>query len=353
MAQNSVTRLLITIAGLVVIIAGIRSASGLLGPILLALFIVLFCNPIVLWLQRKGLPGWAANIIVILGVILAGLTLILFLGVSINRLSVALPRYQSLITEQQDAIVAEMDRFGIEVSDILELEIFQPGRIIQLLLGFLKGLLNTLSSIGLTLFIFVYMLAGSPSFSQKLQRGLIRHQGMLARLNSFGRSISVYLFIKGCLGLFTAIGQVLLLWAVGVDFALLWGVLSFLLNFIPNIGYIISLIPPVLLALLEFGLVKAVLVLVGYTLINNFFDMVIAPRYLGQGLDLSSLVTFLAVIIWSWILGPVGAFLALPLTVMIKKLVLESFEDTRLLAVLAGTETPLNPNHNGPQSPLI
>jgi predicted PurR-regulated permease PerM len=134
------------------------------------------------------------------------------------------------------------------------------------------------------------------------------------------------------------LGQILLMLILGVNFAVLWGVFSFLFNFVPNIGFYIALIPLLLLSLLKFGLPKTIILLVGYTLINNFFDVVIAPRYLGKGLDLSLVVTFLAVILWAWILGPIGAFLALPLTVMGKKLVLESFSDTAPLASLMSSD---------------
>ncbi|MGF1493182.1 MAG: AI-2E family transporter [Microcoleaceae cyanobacterium] len=350
-ALNSISRFLIGLAGLVVIVTGLKAASGLLAPILLALFVVLFCSPIVVWMEQRRVPRWLAQAIVILGVIAAGLTLILFLGISVNQLSKALPQYQSLIVEQQKNVAGLMEKAGIESSDLLALEFLQPGKIIQVVLGFLSGILSALSQIGLTLFIFVYMLAGASTFSDKLQRGLRHNPAMLTRLNAFGRSISVYLFIKTVLGFFTALGQTLLLLALGVDFAVLWGVLSFLLNFIPNIGYVISLIPPVLLTLLKFGQVKAIIVFAGYTIINNIFDILIAPRYLGKGLDLSTLVTFLAVIFWSWILGPVGAFMALPLTDLIKKLLLESFDDTQLLATLAGAEAFADSDTPQPISP--
>jgi AI-2 transport protein TqsA len=112
------------------------------------------------------------------------------------------------------------------------------------------------------------------------------------------------------------------------------------LTFVPNIGFYISLIPPTLIALLTLGWAKALIFAVGYTLINNFFDIAIAPRYLGKGLDLSTIVTFLAVVFWAWILGPIGAFLALPLTVMVKTLLLEPFPETRLLAQLMGSGSP-------------
>jgi AI-2 transport protein TqsA len=131
-----------------------------------------------------------------------------------------------------------------------------------------------------------------------------------------------------------------LMWFLGIDFAVLWGVFSFLFNFVPNIGFYISLIPPTLIALLTLGWAKALIFAVGYTLINNFFDIAIAPRYLGKGLDLSTIVTFLAVVFWAWILGPIGAFLALPLTVMVKTLLLEPFPETRLLAQLMGSGSP-------------
>ena len=126
----------------------------------------------------------------------------------------------------------------------------------------------------------------------------------------------------------------LLMWILGLDFAVLWGALSFFFNFVPSVGLYIALIPPLLLAIVQLGWVKTLIFLVGYLGINNFFDIVVAPRYLAKGLDLSALVTFLAVIIWAWILGPIGAFIALPLTVMVKKLLLEAFPQTQMIATL-------------------
>jgi len=334
----SITRLLISLASLVVIVAGLKAAAALLSPVLLSLFIVLVTSPLVEWLRRRRVPNWLAYTVVVLGVVTLGLLLIAFLGLSISQLTAILPAYRSLLDTQVSALTQWLGTRGIEGADILRLDLINPGRIIQLVIAFIQGLLGTLSNIGLTLFIFIYMLVGASSFSNKLNRGLGQNNPMLARIRSFSHSISTYLFIKTGLGAMTAIGQTLLLGILGVDFAVLWGVLSFLFNFIPNIGYIVSLLPPLLLALLEFGLGKAIVVFVGYAAINNFFDVVIAPRYLGKGLDLSILTTFLAVIFWTWVLGPIGAFLALPLTVMLKKLVLEPYSDTRLLATLIGAD---------------
>ena len=336
MSDRSLTRLLVSLASLVIVIAGLKAASGLLSPILLSLFIVLVCSPLLAWLRHKRVPGWLAYMIVILGVIALGLVLVVFLGISVAQLSEALPQYRPLLETQFALMQQQLARFGIRQEDIFQLDLINPGRIIQLTIAFIRGLIGTLSNVGLTLFIFIYMLIGASSFSNKLKRGLGARNPMLARLTASSRSISVYLLIKSWLGGMSGIGQTILLLFLGVDFAVLWGVLSFLFNFIPNIGYVIALVPPLVLALLEFGFVKAAIVFIGYALINNFFDVVVGPRYLGRGLDLSTLTTFLAVILWTWILGPIGAFLALPLTVLIKKLALETFPDSQILATLIG-----------------
>ena len=152
------------------------------------------------------------------------------------------------------------------------------------------------------------MLATAPSFSSRLRNGLKDDAITLRRLQSFAHSTSTYLLIKGWLGALTALGQIVLMLFLGLDFAVLWGVLSFFLNFVPNIGFYIALVPPLLLSVVELGWIKAVLFAIAYIAINTFFDLVIAPKYLAEGLDLSALVTFLAVIIWTWILGPIGAF---------------------------------------------
>ena len=124
---------------------------------------------------------------------------------------------------------------------------------------------------------------------------------------------------------------------LGIDLAPLWGVMFFLLSFIPGVGFLLAVIPPVLLALLEFDITRAIMVFFGCFLVDNIVDKGIKPKFMQEGLDLSILVIFLSVIFWSWVLGPTGAILSVPLTMMVKKVVLESFEETKGLAILLGT----------------
>ncbi|MBD2426937.1 AI-2E family transporter [Phormidium sp. FACHB-1136] len=338
--KRGIIPLLLGLASLVLIVAGLRAVSDLMSPILLSLFVAMVTTPLMQWLKARGLPGWLAYTLVLLGVIVSGLILILFLAASLAQLSAELPTYRNLIDQQLTELVQWLDSRGIQGQDIKDLEWFQPGRIFQALLYFVSALLGTVSNVGFTLLIFIYMLASAPNFSGRLHHGLATDPPMLARFRSFSSSISTYLLIKSWLGALTALLQIVLMGLLGINFAILWGVFSFLFNFIPNVGFYISLIPPTLIALLTLGWAKALIFAVGYTLINNFFDIAIAPRYLGKGLDLSTIVTFLAVVFWAWILGPIGAFLALPLTVMVKTLLLEPFPETQLLAQLMGSGSP-------------
>ncbi len=142
-----------------------------------------------------------------------------------------------------------------------------------------------------------------------------------------------YVVLNTVFGLAAAIMNTLLLWALGVDFALLWGVLSFLLSFLPNIGFVLALAPPALLALLQFGVARAVMVAIGFIVINTIVDNVIKPRFVGESLDLTPAVIVLSLVFWGWLLGPVGALLAVPLSIATKFL-LEAFDDARWLAHL-------------------
>ncbi len=334
--QPRLVSLLISLASVVLIISGLKALSGLLTPILLSLFLVLVTAPLLSWLRKKGIPRWLSYLVILLGVGIIGLFFTFFLATSLNQLLEVLPTYSNQIESQVEKLWGWLGTRGVDSEDIRGLTWFQPERILQVSVTVTTTVLGTLSNVGLTLIIFVYMLATAPSFSSRLRNGLKGNTATLRRLESFAHSTSAYLLIKGWLGALTALLQIALMLLLGLDFAVLWGVLSFFLNFVPNIGFYIALIPPLLLSVIELGWIKAVLFAIAYIAINTFFDLIIAPKYLAEGLDLSALVTFLAVIVWTWILGPIGAFLALPLTVMVKKLLLEPFPQTQLIADLLG-----------------
>ncbi|ACK73210.1 protein of unknown function UPF0118 [Gloeothece citriformis PCC 7424] len=333
--------LLLAGASFVIIVAGIKSAASILNSFFLASLIAIATVPLLQWLTRKRLPGWLALLITILGVVGAGLTLIAFLGISISQLLQLLPTYEVKIQDFKDVLKEMLAARGIKASQVLSLDIFSPSRLIGSIAQFLLAVIQALSNSLLLVFLVAFMLIEASGFSNKLHQNLIDNNRVFNQFNAFSRDIRSYIIITTWTGAITAVADFLILAFFGVDLAALWGVLFFLLNFIPAVGFLLAIIPPFLLGFLKLGTHQAFLIVFFCWLVDNIVDKGIKPRYMQQGLDLSPLIIILSVIFWSWVLGPTGAILAVPLTLMIKKVILESSEEGRFLGVLMGAGNPV------------
>jgi predicted PurR-regulated permease PerM len=333
-SHRSVLRLALIGAAVVAVTFGLHAAENIVNTIFLALFLALITLPLYEALIRRGLPSWLALTLVIVGMLIVILATMAFFVIALTRLAETLPRYQEQLTTQIANLKAFLARFGIDVSSVTSYSLLQPTRAVEFVASFIAGLISALTSVGFILFLIAYMLIEAASIAVRLRAGLGADNPVLVQVQEFIHGVSVYAARKAILGGAAAIADTGLLLVLGVDFALLWGVLSFILSFIPNIGFLISLIPPVTLALIQYGPGKALIVLAGYILINGTCDNVIGPRYMGEGVNLSPLVTFIVVMYWSWVLGAAGAFLALPLTILVKLLILDQYADTRWLGLL-------------------
>jgi len=321
--MSSLNRILISGACIVIIVAGMKAASSILGFVLFAVLLSTCISPLVTLIASKGVPRNLALAITILVVILGGFFLVTLIGTSISRLVQALPGYESRLAELKDAIMSVFARFDVNISDLFSREELDPQRIIRISTSFLSIVLNAVST-SLFLFILVaLMLVEVVGFEAKIQEGIGVGTTLRARLFEVRKDIRKFVSITALTGLVTALANVILLVILGVDFPALWGVLSFLLSFIPAIGGILSFIPPALLAFLEFGWTKALIVIIGFIVINNLADNVLKPKLMKKGLDISILLIFLSLIFWSWVLGPIGAILAIPLTLFINRFVAE------------------------------
>jgi len=214
-----------------------------------------------------------------------------------------------------------------------------------------------LSSVGglfantfLILLTVIFMLLEASSLPGKLRAMLDDPEGSFGQLERVVDDIKRYMAIKAATSLLTGVAVALWLWAVGVDFPILWGTLAFFLNFVPNIGSFIAAVPAVLLAWIQLGTPGAVWSLIGYLVVNNLVGNFIEPRFMGRGLGLSSLVVFLSLVFWGWVLGAVGMFLSVPLTMTVK-IALDAREETRWIAILLGPEIPRNPQEKGGSEP--
>jgi len=230
---------------------------------------------------------------------------------------------------------AEVPKAGTVLSPFGRLLLMSASGVLQLM----RGVTSMVGAFSLLVLIMAFMMIEAVRYPQKLFDAIDKHlesgvaDATASGLDRFVQSMRSYIVLNTVFGLIAAVANTLLLWALGVDFALLWGVLSFLLSFLPNIGFVLALVAPTLLALLQFGVMKSVFVAVGFIVINTIVDNVIKPRFVGESLDLTPAVVILSLVFWGWLLGPVGALLAAPLSIAVKFL-FESFEDVRWLAHL-------------------
>jgi predicted PurR-regulated permease PerM len=305
-------------AAVVVLTAGLRASSGWLNPVLMAGFLALLLQPLTRRL-RHHVAGGVAVALVVLVVVLSGLALVGFVGVSIRQLAMEVPTYRTELEGLAKSITATLATRGIDAGAYVEQALRGPalGRTVLNITGAVAG---AFGNGALTLFIFAFMLGGMWEMERRARTGARDHSPLAAQFLVFSQTLRGYVGVRAALGLVAAVLDYIVLLLLGVDHALLWGVLSFLLSFVPNIGFTLSLVPPTILALLEGGWVRALIVFVAYQVINTGIDNVIGPRFVGKQMQISALLSFLSVVFWTWVLGPTGAILSVPLTVLVRDL---------------------------------
>ena len=330
--------LLLAAAAVVVVVAGLKAAQALVNPFLLAVFIAVISTPPLFWLEARGLPRGVALLVVILVVVGALLGLSVVVGASVNDFTNDLPRYTERLTAQFGAFVVILQGFGIELPRDRAgvLEHVSPAWVLKLSRDLFSGFGVVLANAFLILLTVVFILLEASSFSGKL-RAIARDAHLTrASVDAFTGTVRRYLAIKSLMSLGTGAAVWLWLSILGVDYPVLWGLLAFLLNYVPNIGSIIAAVPAVLLALVQLGPGAAAWTAAGYLAVNVLFGSVLEPRFMGRGVGLSALVVFLSLVFWGWVLGPVGMFLSVPLTIT-AKIALAASDETRWAAVLLGT----------------
>jgi AI-2 transport protein TqsA len=334
--------LLLGTAALVVIVAGIRAAAPIVVPFLLAGFIAVVCSPPMFWLQRKGVPVVLAVLAVVVGVMVVGLGLGALIGTSLRDFPAAVPGYQTRLHDEVTLLRGWLAGLGVAVPDELVTGYLDPGKAMELVASLLAGLGGVLGNAFLILLTVVFMLFEAVHLPDKLRQMSRDPETSLQQCAAINTGVKRYLGIKTAVSVATGGAIAIWLAVLGVDYPLLWGLLAFLFNFVPNIGSVIAAVPAVLLAFIQLGIAPALLVIAGYAAVNVVVGNVVEPRFMGRGVGLSTLVVFLSLVFWGWVLGPVGMLLSVPLT-MVAKIVLESQEATRPIAVLLGAEVVVPP----------
>jgi len=340
-SQISNSRLLLTAASFVIVVAGMRAAEPILVPLLIAGFLAIISTSPVFWLREKGIPAPAAVFFVILGVLSLGLGFILIIGTSLEDFSDAIPRYQTRLTQEMGPLLHWIQEMGFQLNEDLLLKSIDPGASMRLVGRMLSGLGGILTNSFLIILTVIFILLEASSFQQKVRAAFGDPKGTFAQFNKITDAVNNYLAIKTLVSLGTGIIVAIWVAILGIDFPVIWGLLAFLLNFIPNLGSIIAAVPPVLLGYIQFGIGRALLVGVGFGVVNLLFGNVVEPKLLGRKLGLSTLVVFLSLVFWGWVWGPVGMLLSVPMT-MVVKIALESSPSTHWISILLDSERALS-----------
>jgi AI-2 transport protein TqsA len=328
---------LVTMASFIIVVAGMKAASSILVPFFLAVFIAVICTPPLFWLQRKGVPKVLALVFILVAILVLGFLFGALIGPSLNHFLTSLPDYQDRLSTHIATLISWLQEKGVNIPAEEVPRTFYPGWVMSLAGGIFSALSSVLTNAFLILLTVVFILLEAADFPKKLRAVLKNPEKSLSTIEKFSQNAKRYLVIKTLIS--ATVGLVIWLWLIilGVDYPVLWGTLSFLLNYVPNIGAIIAALPVALLALVQLGVGSALLTILGFTVVHIVVGNIIEPKLTGKGMSLSTLVVFLSLVFWGWVLGPIGMILSVPMTSLVK-IAMESYEKTQGIAIMLGSD---------------
>ncbi|EKF84745.1 hypothetical protein A994_12066 [Methanobacterium formicicum DSM 3637] len=306
------------IAILFIVVIGMKYSSEILGPVLLSIFISIIIYPFLMWLKKKGLSYNQSVILTLAAIFALGVGIIWFLAVSLAQLIKELPD----LTINSGGILAQ---YGNEIIKFLATHI--PISDITGLVGL--GIFM--------LFAVIFLVYELPQIKVRLVKGFGEDSSVLSRIMDLVDANIHYFIIRAKVNFLYGVGVSAILFVFDINFAVLWGLLTFALGFIPYLGIIIAAIPPVLVAWAKYGIWGAVIMGLFFIIINTVAESYIFPRLTGKGLQMSVFVVFVSLFVWGWIIGPTGFLIGVPLTLVVIKY-LENFDETRWLALLMISE---------------
>ena len=312
-------------AAATVVVLGLHAMADLVTPVFLAMVLVVLVHPLRSRLRARGVPGWAAAVALLLLVYGALAALVVSLVVSVSRFAALLPSYRAEWDRVLDRAGEGLTRLGMGAAELDDLRAsLEPARIVSGLGDALGGLLGVMSMLLLVVSVVFFMTLDAAWFTDRLSTLPGRRRLLADALGTFASGTRRYLLVSTVFGLVVALLDTAALWWLGVPAAVLWGLLAFVTNYIPNIGFFLGLIPPAVLGLLEGGPSMLLAVVAVYTVINFVIQSLIQPRIVGGAVGLSGTITMLSLIFWAAALGPLGALLAVPLSLFAKALLVDA-----------------------------
>lgn len=312
-------------AGLIVICAGLQSAASIVAPVFLVITLVITVAPLRAVLVSRRWPSWLASAVTLLVIyLLLGLILgsVVF---AIVRLVETLPQYATAFQQIFDSLLGVADRLGFGQQQLEQLaSSVQPSALAGPAQSLLSGVGGGLSLLVLIVTVVIFLAFESGTMADRLTVVRETRPHIAEGLVNFGQRVRKYWIVTTVFGFIVAVLDVIGLLIIGVPLYVTWGVLAFVTNYIPNIGFILGVIPPALIALLDGGVGSAIAVVAVYTVINVVVQTIIQPRFTGDAVGISATVAFASLIFWAYVLGTLGALLAIPATLFVKSLLLDN-----------------------------
>lgn len=328
--QPRILSVLVGLAALTITLAGVHGVAGIIGPAFLSLVLIITVYPLRTWLVAHKVPGVIASLALLLTVYLVLVLVTLSLIISLGRLAVIVPEYNSQINAYINDVARWLQKEGVGSDQVHAItKSFDVGSLVKVATSVLRNILGVLSDL-FFISVLLLFLAFDAAPTMAIIGKLADHKpDLVEALASFARGTRNYMAVSASFGLVVAVIDAVALLVMGVPGAFVWGVLAFVTNFIPNVGFVLGVVPPALVGLLEGGPGLMIAVVVVYSVINFVIQSVIQPRIVGDAVGLSATLTFLSLVFWAWAIGPLGALLAVPLSLLMKALLVEADPDAR------------------------
>jgi len=315
---------LLSAAAAVLVVAGMQAASGIIGPVFLAIVLTIAISPLGRYLRRRGWPSWAGTLVGIVASYVVLIGIVLSLVYALTRFATMLPQYQDDLTALVQSATSALTKVGVDPAQIDHVSgSFDPDKLASTVTALLSGLLEALSNLFFLILLLLFLGVDAANFPDKLAARRSERAPIVSAVESFVQGTRRYLVVATVFGFIVAVLDTVFLFFTPIPDPLVWGILAFITNYIPNVGFIVGLVPPAILGLLEGGPGLMLLVIVVYSVLNAVIQSVIQPRVVGEAVGLSGSVTFVSLVFWAWVLGAVGALFAVPLTLLAKALLVD------------------------------
>ena len=344
-------RTLLGLAAAVIVLAGVFFAREIVGPLALAIVLVVICEPVRRPLQRFGWPRWAGTTAVIVVVYLV----LVFMGA---LLWLAGTQFARLVADYSDELQASVQS-GLEWLRSAGLDeqaadaaasVLDPSALVGLASSLGGAVLGVATALFFVVAYVIFMAADAARYRDAGRVFGRERRPTLERIRRLNSGVRRYYVVNASFGLVVAVIDGLALWALGVPAPVVWAILAFVTNFVPNIGFVLGLIPPAVLAFVVGGWPLLLAVIAVYCIVNVVLQVLVQPKFVSDAVDLSLTLSFFSVIFWTFVIGPLGAILSIPLTLFVRALVLESDPTAHWLRWLSGDRSAIPGSEPQPEA---